>query len=205
MRSHQERLTSPASLWASPSARGCLDRSPGNPLCSLGWHRAGCDATATASPAASCSAASPEPGLLDAPAWPGADRTLGDELLAPSVIYAPTVLALFSKCDARGAAHITGGGLAANVARMLGPAADAVVRRGTWPVPTIFSHIASTGPVMGSEMERVFNLGIGMVVAVPPSQADAGVATAHAAGHEAWVIGEVGPGSGTAHLVDPDT
>ncbi|WP_420622178.1 phosphoribosylformylglycinamidine cyclo-ligase [Candidatus Poriferisodalis sp.] len=147
----------------------------------------------------------PEPGLLDAPAWPGADRTLGDELLAPSVIYAPTVLALFTECDARGAAHITGGGLAANVARMLGPAADAVVRRGTWPAPTIFSHIASTGPVMPSEMERVFNLGIGMVVAVPPSQADAAVATAHAAGYEAWMIGEIGPGTGTARLVNPDT
>ena len=141
---------------------------------------------------------------LDEPAWPDADHTLGDELLAPSLIYAPVVLELFSDCDARAAAHITGGGLVGNVARMLGPAADAVLQRGTWPVPPIFSHIARTGPVTPAEMERVFNLGIGMVVAVPPTEATAAVGTAQRAGYEAWAVGEIRPGTGTAHLVGPD-
>lgn len=145
-----------------------------------------------------------EPGLLETPAWPQAGHTLGDELLRPSLIYAPAVLALFSECGARGAAHITGGGLAANVSRMLGTETDAVIRRDTWPMPAIFSHIASTGPVAPAEMERVFNLGIGMVVAVPPSHTDAAVAVAHEAGHDAWVIGEIGPGTGTAYLIDSD-
>ena len=139
---------------------------------------------------------------LGSPAWPGADHSLGDEMLRPSVIYTPAVLALFEECDAVGAAHITGGGLVANVARMLGPDVDAVLRRGSWPVPKIFGRIADAGPVTPDEMERVFNLGIGMVVAVPPSEVDAAVGSAHGAGHQAWVIGEIRPGTGTAHLVE---
>lgn len=145
----------------------------------------------------------PSTSALEGSAWPDAQHSLGDELLRPSRIYAPLVLGLFTDCDARAAAHITGGGLAANVARMLGPTADAVVWRGTWPVPEIFDHIARTGPVVPAEMERVFNLGIGMVVAVPPSNATAAIDAAHDAGHEAWVIGEVRPGTGTAHLAEP--
>ncbi|WP_419917059.1 phosphoribosylformylglycinamidine cyclo-ligase [Candidatus Poriferisodalis sp.] len=143
----------------------------------------------------------PEAAVLGSPAWPGADHSLGDEMLRPSVIYTPAVLALFDECGALGAAHITGGGLVANVARMLGPDVDAVLRRGSWPVPRIFGRIADAGPVTPEEMERVFNLGIGMVIAVPPPEADAAVAVAQGAGHQAWVIGEIRPGAGTAHLV----
>ena len=144
----------------------------------------------------------PDPAVLGSPAWPGADHSLGEEMLRPSVIYAPAVLALFDECGAVGAAHITGGGLVANVARMLGPSVDAVLRRGSWPVPRIFDRIADAGPVAPEEMERVFNLGIGMVVAVPPSEVDAAVGIAQGAGQEAWVIGEIRPGTGTAHLVE---
>ncbi len=146
--------------------------------------------------------ATPDAAALGSPAWPGAHHSLGDEMLRPSVIYTPAVLALFDECGALGAAHITGGGLVANVARMLGPDVDAVLRRGAWPVPRIFDRIADAGPVTTEEMDRVFNLGIGMVVAVPPPEVDAAVATAQGAGHEAWVIGEIGPGAGTAHLVE---
>jgi phosphoribosylformylglycinamidine cyclo-ligase len=146
--------------------------------------------------------AAPDEAVLGSPAWPGADHSLGDEMLRPSVIYTPTVLALFDECDALGAAHITGGGLVANVARMLGPGADALLWRGSWPVPPIFDRIADAGPVAPAEMERVFNLGIGMVVAVPPAEVDAALGIARDAGHEAWVIGEIRPGAGTAHLVE---
>lgn len=142
--------------------------------------------------------------LLDEPAWPGATASLGDELLRPSVIYAPTVLALYEQCGALGAAHITGGGLQANLARMLGAEADAVVRRGTWPVPPIFDRIATQGPVAPDEMERVFNLGLGMVIAVPPDQATAAIDLAQAAGPEAWQVGRTYPGVGAAHLIDPE-
>ena len=139
---------------------------------------------------------------LGSSAWPGAGHSLGEEMLRPSVIYSPAVLALFDECGAVGAAHITGGGLAANAARMLGPDVDALLRRGSWPVPPIFDRIADAGPVAPDEMDRVFNLGIGMVVAVPPPEVDAAVEIAQGAGHQAWVIGEIRPGTGTAHLVE---
>ena len=139
---------------------------------------------------------------LGSPAWPGADHSLGEEMLRPSVIYTPAVLALYDECGAVGAAHITGGGLVANVARMLGPDVDALLWHGAWPVPPIFDRIADAGPVTPDEMERVFNLGIGMVVAVPPSEVDVAVGIAQGAGHQAWVIGEIRPGTGTAHLVE---
>lgn len=142
----------------------------------------------------------PDTATLAAPAWPGAHTTLGTELLRPSLIYAPTVLALFAQCEALGAAHVTGGGLEANLARMLGPDVDAMVRRGSWPVPPIFDHIANSGPVVPAEMEQVFNLGVGMVVAVPPDCVDPALELAHGAGHEAWVIGETVPGRGVARL-----
>ena len=148
--------------------------------------------------------ARPGAAQLCEPAWPGADCSMGDELLRPSIIYAPTVLALFERCGARGAAHITGGGLAANIARMLGPQTDATVRRGCWPVPEIFERIASEGPVEPDEMERVFNLGIGMVVAIPPDQVDAALDLIHRADHEAWVIGETLSGSGRTRLTASD-
>ena len=92
---------------------------------------------------------------LSEPAWPGADSTLGDELLRPSVIYAPAVLAMYRELDVHGAAHITGGGLASNLARVLGGGVDATIRRGTWSVPPIFGRLATEGPVSPVEMERV--------------------------------------------------
>ena len=152
---------------------------------------------------------------LNEPAWPGADQSLGDELLLPSVIYAPAVREMFQTCQALAAAHITGGGLAGNLARVLSPQVDAVIRRGTWPVPRIFDVIAQAGPVSPTEMAAVFNLGIGMLVAVPagPAAAQASpgqtnpaaaqaIAVAQNYGHDAWVVGEVVAGTGQVHLVD---
>jgi phosphoribosylformylglycinamidine cyclo-ligase len=105
---------------------------------------------------------------LDAPAWEGASRSLGEELLEPSVIYAPAVVRLLLSLgtDVHAVAHITGGGLAGNLPRVLPPGLGAVVRRGSWPVPRIFDEVQRAGAVGDEEMGRVFNLGIGMVVAV---------------------------------------
>ena len=138
---------------------------------------------------------------LDGPAWPGADRTLADELLEPSVVYAPACVALSRALDVRAFAHVTGGGLAANLARSLPPTVDAVVRRGSWPVPRIFAEVARSGPVAPDEMERVFNLGVGMVAVVPPADAAAAVELLRDHGHDALPIGEVVPGTGAVRLV----
>src|SRR5690606_22395485 len=99
---------------------------------------------------------------LDDPAWDDADApTVADELLRPSVIYAPAV-------PVHSVAHITGGGLPGNLNRVIGDAADAVVDPTSWEAPRIFSELQRIGDVDTDEMRRVFNLGIGMVVAVPP-------------------------------------
>ena len=108
---------------------------------------------------------------LDAPAFEGSHRTLGEELLLPSVIYAPAVLAVQRHVDVHGVAHITGGGLPGNLVRVLPRSVDAVVDRGTWEVPRIFREIQRRGDVDDAEMLQVFNLGIGMVVVVPEEEA----------------------------------
>jgi phosphoribosylformylglycinamidine cyclo-ligase len=142
---------------------------------------------------------------LDGPAWDGGprDRTLADELLEPSVIYAPAINELLRHVDVHAIAHITGGGIVGNLSRVLGPNTDAVVHRRAWETPRIFSEIQHLGNVSDDEMERVFNLGIGMVVAVPPVDAYKALDRLRAAGHLAVEIGTVTDGEGRVHVVRP--
>ncbi len=134
---------------------------------------------------------------LDEPAWEGAgDRSLADELLAPSVIYAPAVLeVLKSGVDVHAVAHITGGGLPGNLPRVLSPGVDALIERSSWPTPRIFTEIQKAGDVSDDEMARVFNLGLGMVLAVAEDHADLATEVAGAAGIEAYLVGRLAPGS----------
>jgi phosphoribosylformylglycinamidine cyclo-ligase len=133
---------------------------------------------------------------LDGPAWPGARHSLADELLLPSVIYAPAVVALCRAVEVHGIAHVTGGGIPGNVARVLPPGCDAVVRRGSWETPRIFGEIQRLGEIDDDEMARVFNLGVGMVVIVAAPEALRAVDLLRERGHAAAVIGEVVAGSG---------
>lgn len=128
---------------------------------------------------------------LDGPAWDGADHDLASELLAPSVIYTPAVLALLATVQVGGLAHITGGGIPGNLNRVLPAGTTAVVDRSTWEVPRIFDEIARLGDVDADEMARTFNLGIGMMAVVRPGDADAALATLTAHGVDARVVGEV--------------
>ncbi|HEV2069648.1 MAG TPA: phosphoribosylformylglycinamidine cyclo-ligase [Acidimicrobiales bacterium] len=137
---------------------------------------------------------------LDEPAFAGAGRSLADELLEPSVIYAPAVAELLRGVDVRAVAHITGGGIVGNLSRVLQPSTDAVVRQDSWEAPPIFGEIQRLGEVAGDEMARVFNLGIGMVVIVPPGDAHRAIDLARSAGHRAVQIGEVVTGSGRVVL-----
>jgi phosphoribosylformylglycinamidine cyclo-ligase len=125
-------------------------------------------------------------------------RTLGDELLTPTRIYALDCLALAAQCDAHAFAHITGGGLAANLARVLPDGVQAVVERGTWSPQPIFELIRRAGSVSRAELELTFNLGVGMVAVLPAQQAAAASSLLDARGVPAWHIGTVvtadGPG-----------
>jgi phosphoribosylformylglycinamidine cyclo-ligase len=137
---------------------------------------------------------------LDAPAFAGAHHSLADELLEPSVVYAPGVNALVRDADVRGVAHITGGGIPGNLRRILPSSVDAVVRRGAWESPRIFNEIQDLGGVSDEEMERVFNLGIGMIVAVPPADAFRSLDLLRTHGFRAVEIGEVVPGGGHVRI-----
>ena len=139
---------------------------------------------------------------LDAPAWDGASVSLADELLRPSVIYAPSVRAALGAGDGTGGsdgtggvhacAHITGGGIPGNLPRSLPADVDARLDPRRWERPRIFDEIARVGEVDEEELRRVFNLGLGMVLAVDPATADA--VTAATGGR---IVGEVVPGTGT--------
>lgn len=139
---------------------------------------------------------------LDEPAWPQAEVSIGDELIRPSVIYAPTVLRAFRQLEIHAAAHITGGGIASNLKRVLNRNVAAQVEVTRWRRPRIFDQIAAKGPVSESEMRNVFNVGIGMVLVVPREQADSLIEIANDDGHEAWTIGDIEQGKGEVRWTD---
>jgi phosphoribosylformylglycinamidine cyclo-ligase len=133
---------------------------------------------------------------LDSEAWPGAQLSLADELLRPSLIYTPVVLALLAQLDVRAVAHITGGGLPGNLPRALPADLDAVLTAGSWPVPPIFAEVQAAAGVDDAEMARTFNMGLGMVVSVPPVQGAEAVALAGRVGFEASIVGQIVDGTG---------
>ena len=100
-------------------------------------------------------------------------RTLGEELLEPTRIYAKDCLAVAAETDVRTFAHITGGGLARNLARVLPPGLEAVLERGSWTPAPVFGLIAARGRVERAEMEKTFNMGVGMVAVLPPTTSTA--------------------------------
>ena len=118
-------------------------------------------------------------------------RPLGDVVMAPTEIYVKPLLKLISEIDVKGMAHITGGGLVDNVPRVLPENTQAVLHRSSWQMPELFRWLQMKGGVADAEMVRVFNCGIGMVVIVAPSQADAAIKSLTAQGLKAWTVGEV--------------
>ncbi len=135
--------------------------------------------------------AGPDGLELHEPAWPGCDHSLAEELLKPSLIYSPVLLAMAKSANVHSAAHITGGGIAGNLVRALPGDCSAVLERSSWSLPRIFSEIGHRGPVADDEMEKVFNLGLGMVVAVSASSVDDALDVAKSLGYEANIVGGV--------------
>jgi phosphoribosylformylglycinamidine cyclo-ligase len=132
---------------------------------------------------------------LDLAATPtGLDRPLGDVLLEPTRIYARDCLALVGELSVNGVhafAHITGGGLAGNTARVVPDGLEAVLDRGTWALPAAVRLLEAHG-VPRAESERAFNCGVGMVAAVAADLAERAVGLLTARGVPAWVAGTVG-------------
>ena len=123
-------------------------------------------------------------------------KTLLDELLEPHRCYSKPVRKLFGKIDVRGMAHITGGGLTGNVPRILPKALDAEIDMGSWKPQMIFELIRRDGDIARNEMLRTFNMGVGMVLVVPPGEEADTLENLKADGEEAWTIGRIVRGSG---------
>lgn len=126
--------------------------------------------------------------------WNGGQ--IGDSLLAPTRIYVKAILDLLSTCRVGAIAHITGGGLAENLARVIPSETDASIDMSAWKRPEIFTWIQQQGAVRDEEMMRTFNCGIGMVVVVRPEHAATACQTLERAGESVYEIGIVNRGSG---------
>jgi phosphoribosylformylglycinamidine cyclo-ligase len=140
---------------------------------------------------------------LDLASTHGLDRPLGEVLLEPTRIYARDCLALVEELgveDVHAYAHITGGGLAGNTARVVPDGLAAVLDRGTWALPAAVRLLEEHG-VPREESERAFNCGVGMVAVVAAEAADRAVSLLGGRGVPAWIAGTVQRGDQGTHLV----
>ena len=117
--------------------------------------------------------------------------TLGDELIKPTHIYARSVLKLRDSIPINAICHITHGGFIKNIPRLLPEGCGAVIRCGTWDELPVFKLIQWEGEIARSEMFNIFNMGIGMILAISPEYADAALSLLQGLGEKAYVIGEV--------------
>jgi phosphoribosylformylglycinamidine cyclo-ligase len=126
-------------------------------------------------------------------------RTLGEELLEPTRIYAKVTRALFAKHAIKGAAHITGGGITGNLPRVLPEGRRALIERSSWKVPPVFSLIQKIGGVAQREMDSTFNNGLGMILVVGKKDADSIAQTLKKIGEKFFIVGEIqnGPRAAT--------
>jgi phosphoribosylformylglycinamidine cyclo-ligase len=122
-------------------------------------------------------------------------RTLGEELLEPTRIYAKDCLALAAETQVRTFCHVTGGGLAGNLERVIPPGLVAELDRGTWTPAPVFGMIAQRGRIDRAEMEKTFNMGVGMVAVVAPEDTDRALAILTARHLNCWIVGAVEKGS----------
>jgi phosphoribosylformylglycinamidine cyclo-ligase len=130
---------------------------------------------------------------------PSLGRSLAEELLAVHRCYYQSIFTILPEFDIRGMAHITGGGFYDNIPRILPVDCSVTLERRTWPVPPIFSLIQERGQVPEPEMFRTFNMGIGMILIVPPDQAPLLAHRLNSLGESAYIIGNVHRG---VHEVD---
>jgi len=122
---------------------------------------------------------------------PRIGRSLADELLVPTAIYAPLVRSAALGGLVHAAAHVTGGGLEENLGRVLPEGLAAEIRWGSWPVPAVIEVIGELPGITEQDLRATFNLGVGMALVVPSERVDDLVATAEASGTRAFVLGAV--------------
>jgi phosphoribosylformylglycinamidine cyclo-ligase len=131
---------------------------------------------------------------------PGVGATAAEALLAVHRCYLPVLRDLVSAGRIQGMAHITGGGFVENLPRVLPADCDARIQRGAWMVPELFKLLAEWGGVAREEMERTFNMGIGMILMVRPDDADSVTEHLHGLGETVHAMGEIEAGSGRVRM-----
>jgi phosphoribosylformylglycinamidine cyclo-ligase len=135
--------------------------------------------------------------LLSGQGWsldrhvPELGRTLGEELLEPTRVYARDCLALVDAVEVHAMSHITGGGLANNLARVIPPGCGVEIDRGSWTPAPVFGLVQRVGQVSTNDLEETLNLGVGMVAVLPEESVDGAVELLAGRGLDAWVCGKV--------------
>ena len=124
------------------------------------------------------------------------EKSLGEVLLTPTRIYVRQVLQVIAECDVHGISHITGGGFDENIPRILLDGQGVEVTEGSWEILPVFRLLERVGGLPHREMFNIFNMGIGMVIALPESDAQKAIDLLTAAGEKASVIGKVVEGEG---------
>lgn len=124
-----------------------------------------------------------------------------DELLKPTRIYVKTVLGLKQAVDIKGLAHITGGGFLDNIPRILPPGTKAIIKKGSWNTPGIFTEIQKRGEVTDIEMFRTFNMGIGLVIIVAEKETQASIERLNELGEQTYLIGQVEIGNKEVEII----
>lgn len=128
---------------------------------------------------------------------PAQQQAWGAELLVPTRVYVAPILALIKQAPARGIAHITGGAFQEKLGRILPAGTAARLVRASWPVPSIIRRVQRAGGLADDEMYKTFNMGIGMIVVVPPGAAAKTLAVLKRQKVEAWRIGTIERGHRT--------
>jgi phosphoribosylformylglycinamidine cyclo-ligase len=140
-----------------------------------------------------------EMGLAVTDELPGTGRSVADELLAVHRSYLALLRGPLHAGLLHGLAHVTGGGIPGNLPRVLPSGLGATIERSSWEVPPVFRTLQATGGVAIEEMDRVFNMGVGMIAVVDRASAGAIIDAARGRGVDAWVIGSVGAGEGVTY------
>lgn len=123
-------------------------------------------------------------------------RSLGEELITPTRIYVKPILEVLKKFSIKGLSHITGGGFYENIPRSLPAGLKAEINYGSWPIPAIFDLLKDKGQLSNQDMFSTFNMGIGMIIVLPKTEAEATVKELEHLGEKAFIIGRVGTGDG---------
>ena len=119
------------------------------------------------------------------------DKTLGEALLAPTVIYNRPLLALQKELEVRAMAHITGGGILENLPRVLPDGLGALIHRDSWQLPAVFQWLQNGGNITDTEMMRTFNCGVGMIIVVDRKNAAEALSILKTYGIDGWELGVI--------------